>query len=365
MRRSIPGLTFLLAAAALVTACATLSGSSKPSLDELEAANPVRPVPGKLLGHEFAVSDLPAAPDPAKARLGRWLYYDTRLSADGKEACVTCHAPEHGFSELTPVSTGINGQKGTRKAPSFINAVYAFYPEMFWDGRAASLEDQAKGPIENPIEMGNTHDLCVRSVAAVEQYGPYFEEAFGDPEVTIDRIANAIADYERTRVSGNSRYDQWVDMDEDDPRHDSILTPQERRGEELFFGDALCATCHVGSAFTDSRFHNLGVGWDADKGEFKDIGRFKISQKDEDHGAFKTPGLRETTLHPPYMHDGSLATLRDVMEHYNKGGTANPWLSPKLKPLNLSDADLDALVAFMGALEGEGYRDTAPAVFPQ
>lgn len=334
------------------------------SLAELEADNPVRPVPGALLGHDFAVRDLPNAPDPLKARLGRWLFFDPRLSADSSVSCATCHRPENAFSEPTPTSTGIRGQVGDRKAPSFVNAVYAFYPETFWDGRAASLEEQAKGPIENPIEMGATHDMAVANIRATEQYAHFFEEAFGDPAIDIDRVAEAIADYERYAVSGNSRYDQWVDGDEDEPGYVSPMTEQEIAGHDLFFGKALCATCHVGSSFTDSKFHNLGVGWDAEHETMADLGRVVVSGDEIDTGAFKTPGLRETTLHGPYMHDGSLATLRDVMEHYNQGGIANPWLSPKMERLDLSDAELDALVAFMGALEGEGWQDTPPQHFP-
>lgn len=331
----------------------------------LDAANPVRPVPGALLGHEFAVSDLPVAPDAERARLGRWLFYDTRLSADQTISCATCHQPEHAFSEPTPVSTGIRGQKGGRKAPSFVNAVYAFYPATFWDGRAADLEEQAIGPIANPIEMGHEHEAMVADIALVDGYGPFFERAFGDPEVTLDRIALAIADYERTRVSGNSRYDQWIDADDEEPGYVSPMTEQEILGHDLFFGKALCATCHVGSSFTDSLYHNLGVGWDEEAGEFADVGRIEVTGKPEDMGAFKTPGLRETTKHAPYMHDGSQATLRDVMDHYNVGGIANPTLSPKMQALNLTDEEIEALVAFMGALEGEGYMDTPPELFPQ
>lgn len=356
-------LVFVLTVSVLV-ACADLSAQA-PTVAELDAANPVRPLPEAPLGFEFAVADLKVAPDAERARLGRWLFYDKRLSADGSVSCATCHRPEHAFSEPTPVSTGIRGQRGGRKAPHFINAAYAFYPATFWDGRAASLEDQAVGPMANPIEMGNTHDVVVQTVAGIDGYRPFFGRAFGDSEVTLDRIASAIADYERTRVSGNSRYDQWVDADDEDPGYVSPLTEQEVLGQELFFGKALCATCHVGANFTDSLFHNLGVGWDAAKGEFADVGRSAISGNEAETGAFKTPGLRETTLHAPYMHDGSMATLREVMEHYNKGGNANPWLDPKMKPLGLTDAELDALVAFMGALEGTGYEDVAPTVFPQ
>ena len=352
-------------APALLAALLPLGPQDAPSEDELSAANPIRPIPGALLGHDIAVRDLPSPPDPERARLGRWLFFDTRLSADETISCATCHRPEHAFSEPTPVSTGIDGQKGGRKAPSFVNAVYAFYPETFWDGRAAHLEEQAVGPIANPIEMGHTHEAAVKAIAAVEGYGPFFARAFGDPEVTLDRIATAIADYERTRISGNSRYDQWVDADDEEEGYESPLTDEEILGHDLFFGKALCATCHVGAGFTDSKYHNLGVGWDPETESLADEGRFVVTVVEADKGAFKTPGLRETTKHAPYMHDGSLATLRDVMVHYNVGGIANPWLSPKMKPLDLTDEEIDALVAFMGALEGEGYMDEAPALFPQ
>jgi cytochrome c peroxidase len=340
-------------------------GEDGPTMAELEADNPVRPIPGAYLGHHFSVAELPAAPDPERARLGRWLFFDTRLSADNSLSCASCHQPEHAFSEPTPVSTGIRGQKGARKAPSFVNAVYAFYPETFWDGRAGSLEEQATGPIANPIEMGHTHEAATAAIAATKGYGPFFEKAFGDPKVSLGRIAQAVADYERTRVSGNSRYDQWVVGDEEEEGYVSPLSDQEILGEELFFGKALCATCHVGSAFTDSLYHNLGVGWDAEQGAFEDTGRIVVSGKPEDMGAFKTPGLREVTKHAPYMHDGSIATLRDVMKHYVDGGIQNPTLSPKMQPVELSEEEIDALVAFMSALEGEGWQDTAPALFPQ
>jgi len=355
----------ILALLALGPSALGQAAGGSPSEEELEAANPLRAIPGPLLGHEVAVRELPAPPDPERARLGRWLFYDQRLSADGTLSCASCHRPEHAFSEPTPVSTGIRGQKGGRKAPSFINAVYAFYPETFWDGRAGSLEEQAIGPVANPIEMGNTHEAMVATIGGLEGYGPYFARAFGDPAVTLDRIAQAIADYERTRVSGNARYDQWVEADPDEPGYVSPLSEQEVLGHDLFFGKALCATCHVGASFTDGKYHNLGIGWDPVTQRLADEGRFVVSGAETDHGAFKTPGLRETTRHAPYMHDGSLATLRDVMLHYDKGGQANPWLSPKLKPLGLTPEEIDALVAFMSALEGEGWQDTPPALFPR
>ncbi len=359
----------LVVSLALVSACAP--GGDGPALSAdlaaLESDNPVRALPGRMVGHDLSLSETTTPPDPQRARLGRWLYFDGRLSADGSISCATCHIPEHGFSEPTPVSTGIGGQLGARKSPSFLNAAFAFYPETFWDGRAAGLEEQAKGPIENPIEMGETHGAVVARIAASPTYAHFFEQAFGDPAVDIDRIALAIADYERTRVSGNSAYDRFKEYDEeeDGPLAAPILTPLQERGHDLFFGDALCATCHVGNHFTDSKFHNLGVGWDAENETMADPGRFEVTGVDADRGAFKTPGLREVTRRAPYMHDGSLATLRDVMDHYVKGGEENPWLSPKMEILDLTEADIDALVAFMQALEGEGFMDTAPGLLPE
>ena len=332
-----------------------------------ESANPIVPLPEGPLGTEIDLKALPDPPTPERVRLGRWLFYDTRLSGDNSVACATCHRPEHAFSEPTPVSSGVRAQKGTRKAPTFINQAAALYPHFFWDGRAGSLEDQALGPIANPIEMGNSHESMIDTLKRVPAYAPYFQEAFGTPEITKERVAKAIADYERTRMSGNSPWDRWRYN-----RDERAVSEQVKQGHELFNGKASCAQCHLGNNFTDSQFHNLGVGWDPATKTFKDEGRWIVSQtlsgelrREADRGAFKTPTLREVTRHAPYMHDGSIATLREVVEFYNRGGQKNPWLDPKIKPLGLTEAEIDALVAFMQALEGEGYQDSAPAAFPQ
>jgi cytochrome c peroxidase len=365
MRRH-PWTALAVVAALLVLAacasCASGAGGSGSAAEPpaWEQANPVLPLPAPPLGINATFAELPEPPTPARVRLGRWLFYDTRLSADDSISCATCHRPEHAFSEPMPVSTGIHGQQGKRKAPSFVNLAWTIYPHFFWDGRADSLEAQAKGPIVNPIEMGmNNHDVMIVKLGAIEAYAPYFTEAFGDPAITVDRVAKAIADYERTRMSGNSPYDRWRAGDE------SAVSEEVKLGHELFFGKAACNQCHFGDNFTDSSFHNLGVGWDRARNEMADLGRYEISKAEEDRGAFKTPGLREVSLHAPYMHDGSIATLREVVVHYDIGGVPNPWLSPKIDKLGLSAAEIDALVAMMEALEGEGYRDTAPAAFPQ
>ena len=305
-------------------------------------------------------SELPEAPTPERVRLGRWLFYDKRLSADNNIACSTCHRPEHAFSEPTPHSTGIRGQEGGRKAPPIVNLAWTLYPHFFWDGRAASLEEQALGPIANPIEMGNTHDAMLTTLTKIPAYGPYFTQAFGSGEITKDRVAKAIADYERTLMSGNSPWDRWrVNKDE------SAVSADVKQGHELFFGKAGCNQCHLGDSLTDSNFHNIGVGWNAATRAFKDEGRSAITKQPVHTGAFKTPGLRDVALHAPYMHDGSMATLLETVQHYTKGGNANPGLDPKIQKLALTAADEQALVKFMEALTGEVPKQVPPSAFPE
>lgn len=342
----------LILSATLLQSCVTKNKT-------LEKDNPIQNLPVPPLGITGKFEDIKNPPTPERVRLGRWLFFDKRLSADGTISCATCHIPEHAFSEPKPVSEGIQGQKGTRKAPSFINQAWTLYPHFFWDGRAASLEEQAIGPIANPIEMGHTHEAMIASLNGIVAYKKYFKEAFGAEEVTLDHVSKAIADYERTRMSGNSAYDRWINGDK------AALSEEAVKGMDLFFDKAECSQCHLGQNFTDSLFHNLGIGWDAKTKSFKDEGRFVISKVLADKGAFKTPTLREVTKHAPYMHDGSIHTLEEVVEHYNKGGNANPHLSPKVRKLDLSKDEIAALVAFMKSLDGEGYLDTEPKVFPE
>ncbi|MFN7913929.1 MAG: cytochrome c peroxidase [Vicinamibacterales bacterium] len=359
----------LMGALALGLACATAACSrpdtpsatqSQPTpVPAWEAENPIMPLPESPLGAEIQLASLPNAPTPAQVRLGRWLFYDTRLSADGSIACATCHKPEHAFSEPTPHSTGIRGQQGGRKAPSFVNAAVTLYPHFFWDGRAASLEEQALGPVANPIEMGATHESMIAAIEKAGAYAPYFKEAFGSDGITKERVAAAIAAYEKTRMSGNSPVDRWrLNKDE------SAVSDQVKQGYELFFNKAGCNQCHLGNSYTDSQFHNIGVGYDRKTKTFRDEGRSAISKDPAHRGAFKTPTLRDVAKHAPYMHDGSVATLRETVELYNRGGEPNPNLDPKIKKLNLTPGEVEALVAFMEALNGEGYMDTAPKVFP-
>jgi cytochrome c peroxidase len=308
-------------------------------------------------------TDWPFASDPAgpaRARLGRLLFHDRRLSVGGTVACATCHRVEHAFSEPLPVSIGVRGQHGHRKAPALINQTVKVYPHFFRDGRATSLEAQALEPLRNPREMGNTRDEFVTAIQSIAGYRPYVLAAFGTPDVSEERITRAIADYVRTLMSGNSPWDRWRRH-----RDESAVSDQVRRGHELFFGKAGCNQCHLGSNFTDDSFHNLGIGWDSGTRRFQDEGRYAITKRQIDTGAFRTPTLREVTKHPPYMHDGSLSTMRDVLEWYNRGGEQNPYLDGRLQPLNLTDDEIGALIAFLEALEGEGHQEAPPASFPQ
>jgi len=345
---------------ALFVWCLAVAACGRSGPPPWEADNPVVPLPQAPLGAEIDLASLPEPPTPERVRLGRWLFYDTRLSVDDTVACSTCHRPEHAFSEPTPVSTGIRGQKGRRKAPSLVNQADALLPHFFWDGRAGSLEDQAMGPIANPIEMGSTPHDMIAKLSRLEGYKPYFTQAFGSDEISAERVAKAIVAYEQTRMSGNSPWDRWRYN-----RDEHAVSDQVKQGHELFFGKAKCRQCHAGNTFTDTKFHNLGVGWDPVTKQFSDEGRFVVTKNQADRGAFKTPTLRDLTKHAPYMHDGSVATLREAVELYNRGGEKNPHLDVKMEPLGLTPAEVDAIVAFLESLTGEGYQDTAPRSFPQ
>jgi cytochrome c peroxidase len=355
-RRQIPPLVALLA----MWGCARSQDVPPPAVTPWEAANPIVALPAPPLGISSRLTDQKEPPTPERVRLGRWLFYDTRLSADRTISCATCHDPARGFSQDTAVSTGIRGQKGTRKSPGFVNAAWRLYPVFFWDGRADSLEAQALGPIANPIEMGNTYEAMVRTLTGVRAYAKYFRDAFGSEHITKERVAKAIADYERICMSGDSAWDRWR------KHHDETAVSDEvRKGHELFFGRAGCSQCHLGENFTDDRFHNLGVGWNPRARTFADEGRSVVTNAVADRGAFKTPTLRDVAKHAPYMHDGSMSSLEQVVEHYRKGGTRNPWLDPKITRVPLTDAEAAALVTFMEALTGQNTLQTPPAAFPK
>lgn len=285
-----------------------------------------------------------------KIELGRQLYFDGRLSADGTVSCATCHAPDKGFSDGRSTSTGIKGQLGERNAPVAINRLFS--QEQFWDGRAASLEEQALGPIQNPIEMGNTLKKMVAKLHTIQGYRKQFKKVFGT-DVNAAGVAKAIAAFERSLVCGNSAFDRYEDGD------DAALSESEQRGLELFRERGNCVRCHTGFAFTDERYHNIGVGMDKAS---PDLGRFKVTKKESDKGAFKTPTLRNIGASGPYFHDGSAKTLEDVVEFYDKGGTKNPNLSNEMKRLLLSVPEKADLVAFLKSLSCPDLKVAAPAL---
>jgi len=285
-----------------------------------------------------------------KIELGKMLYFDKRLSADNTVSCASCHHPKFGFTDGMAVSTGINGQKGGRSAPTVVNRLFS--AEQFWDGRAEDLEAQALGPIQNPIEMGSTLEAVVEKLNAIQGYRMKFKSVFGT-EVSSEGIAKAIASFERTVLSGNSPYDRFKAGD------DGALSESARRGLNLFENEneANCVTCHVGFNFTDENYRNIGVGMDK---ENPDLGRHDLTQDDLDRGAFKTPTLREIAMTAPYMHDGSQKTLLEVINYYDKGGTPNSHLSTDMKKLNLSEQDKADLVEFLESLTGEMAKFEEP-----
>lgn len=313
---------------------------------------------------------------PAKVALGKQLYFDPRLSKDNTVSCASCHHPDMGWGDGSPVSKGIAGQMGGRSAPTILNRILA--PVQFWDGRAASLEEQALGPIANPVEMGFTAKEAAARLNRIEGYRIQFEAVFGG-EATPGRIAQAIAAFERTVVGGASPYDfhiaakyfhemGWDEEDEtpeEKAEREAILALERehplsasaRRGMALFFDKAECSLCHVGENFSDELYYNIGIGFPS---EAPDVGREGHTGNEKERGAFRTPTLRNIAETAPYMHDGSLRTLREVVEHYNKGGSPNPWQSDRIRPLKLTSEEIDDLVRFME----EGLQGTVVRVQP-
>lgn len=332
---------------------------------------------------------------PEKIALGDKLFHDERFSSTGKVSCSTCHLAEKAFTDgPLSVSEGIDKKTGTRNAPTVVNAVY--FDTMFWDGRSPSLEDQALHPFVNPVEMGlKNHDPILKIVRSDPEYATAFEVVFGKSgkAITMTEVTQAIAAFERVQVSGGSPFDRWYFGGEED-----ALTDAQKRGFDLFVNKGRCVSCHVveqtQALFTDNRFHNIGVGINdiqddvpALAGEFlkaeatlaevdvkvltdartSEIGRFAVTRGFDDLGSFKTPTLRNIAVTAPYMHDGSVETLLETVVHYNNGGVTNEgdpvndFLSGGIRPLNLTDEEMDDLVAFMEALTGPEYAQLAQA----
>ncbi|HEB49656.1 MAG TPA: cytochrome-c peroxidase [Desulfobulbus sp.] len=328
--------------------------------------------------------------DEVKIQLGDKLFHDKRFSSDGTVSCATCHAREKAFTDSPlPVSEGVGKQKGTRNAPTVINAAYNH--SQFWDGREPDLESQSGQPFLNPVEHGlKDYDPILKIVRTDPEYRELFRRVFGKSgkEITIEEVKKAIASFERTIISGDSPFDRYYYGGDTTAMSESAI-----RGLQVFLGPGRCVSCHTitdtHALFTDNRFHNLGVGFDSiskdlkemataftkakkegtnvdiavlTNGNTSELGRFAITGQWRDIGAFKTPGLRNVAVTDPYMHDGSLETLDDVVEFYNLGGRMdesepiNSFQSGGIRPLNLSDRQKDDLVEFLRALTSPEYK---------
>jgi cytochrome c peroxidase len=367
--------------AALLAAAGALSNAGQPETPPLGL--PPVPIP----------ADNPQTPE--KIALGEKLYNETRFSATGEVGCFTCHDQKKAFTD-SPLKTseGINKLTGTRNSPTVINSAY--FTKQFWDGRSPDLEDQAMQPFINPVEHGlKNYEPILEIVRNDPEYAKAFKEVFGKSgeDITMREVVLAIASFERTVISGNSPFDRYYFGREED-----ALTEQQIRGFDLFVNQGRCVSCHVveqtQALFTDNRFHNLGVGINniqADVPKLADsflkadlnaaqvdvevltdpktseLGRFAVSHGFDDLGSFKTPTLRNVAVTAPYMHDGSIETLKDVLIHYNNGGVTdvgdpvNDFLSSGIRPLNLDEDQIDDLVAFMEALTSPEFEKPAAA----
>jgi len=291
--------------------------------------------------------------------LGRRLYYDPALSVDNTVSCATCHHPQSGFCDGKRVSTGVNGKTGARNSPTVFNA--AFWNTQFWDGRSPSLENQVEGPVQNPVEMAHTLKGVEQGLAADPSYREEFKAAFGTEQITYEMVEKAIATFERTIISANSPFDRFYYGGDQ-----KALSPAAKRGLMVFLDPQKgnCAVCHtIGekhALFSDDRFHNIGIGADT-RGNLADLGRFEVTKNEADKGAFRTPSLRNIALTAPYMHDGSLKTLKEIVDYYIGGGNTNPYLSKDMKPLDhLSFAERKDLIAFLESLTGEMPPNVGP-----
>jgi cytochrome c peroxidase len=317
--------------------------------DTLPAQLAVAPVPLGLDQPVPVPTDNPFA--GAKVALGRKLFFDPILSHDKTVACASCHQPEHGFASPDPLAIGIGGKKGRRNAPTLLNRAYA--RTLFWDGRETSLEAQALKPIEDPLEMGAKLPEVVERLRADGEYRKLFGAAFPDG-VTTANLGRALATFERTLLLGNNIGDRF--------RRGDVggMTKGQRHGMWLFESRGRCWKCHSGANLSDEQFHNTGVSWGK---EPLDLGRYENTKVDTDRGKFKTPTLRGIEHTAPYMHDGSIATLKEVVQFYNRGGGKNPHLDPIIGPLGLSDEEVDDLTEFVKALSGvkqEAPEKTGP-----
>jgi cytochrome c peroxidase len=321
-----------------------------------ETRPPAVPVGATLqIAHPLGLPPVPVPadnpPTAAAIALGRQLYYDPVLSMDNSVSCATCHHPDYGFADGKSFSDGVRAQKGTHNSPTVLNTAY--FDILFWDGRAATLEEQAAGPVQNPVEMGHSLKGVENKLMRYPPYRAAFAKAFGSGHITFDMVAKAIASFERTLVSGNSPFDRYY------YGHDENAFSESAKRGLLVFTRAdkgNCAACHeVGkdyALFTDNKFHNVGVG--VHNEQPTDLGRYAVTKDNADRGAFRTPGLRNIARTGPYMHDGSLKSLKEVVDFYIGAGNSNPYLDKRIKPLDfLTGQERADLVAFLESLTGE------------
>ncbi len=297
--------------------------------------------------HAWRLPPVPMPKDnvstPARVELGKSLFFDPRLSGNGAMSCASCHNPSLGWSDGLKTAVGWGGQVLGRATPTVLNTAYN--TQFMWDGRKKSLEDQALGPMKTPQEMNTDFGAALTRLRSMPSYVAMFEKAYPGEGVTEETIAKAIAAFERTVVVNDSPFDRWLAGDK------KAMTMQQWRGFQVFTdaGKGNCAACHSAPNFTDNGFHNIGL---APAGGEADPGRYGIRKVASMRGAFKTPSLRDIELTAPYFHDGTAATLRDVVDHYVRGGVDHSNLSPDMKPLTLSEQEKQDLVAFMQALTG-------------
>ena len=308
----------------------------------------------RLPGELAALQAPPIPPDnpmsPEKVELGKLLFFDTRLSRDYSTSCATCHDPEKAFSDGRTRAIGIENQRLPRRSPSILNAAY--YTYQFWDGRAETLEEQAKGPILAAAEMGMPDErTLIERLEKVPEYRKRFDAVFGNA-ISLRSVSLAIAAFERTLVTPDSPLDAYLRGNK------NALNQQAKRGLILFIGKAGCTQCHNGPNLSDSKFYSLGA---VEGHDDSDPGRFSVTKNPADKGAFKTPSLRNVALRSPYMHDGSMATLDQVIDWYDQGGGTGTK-SDLLFKLSLTPDDKEDLLAFLHALSAPIPTMSRPAI---
>jgi cytochrome c peroxidase len=334
---------------------APMDGQSQELAMTIEELDAMAALPGSLTALP-AHPPYPAdnAPTAERIELGRKLYFDRRLSRDNSMSCASCHDPDKGWADCLPRAVGFGGHELGRHSPTVINTAYN--TAQFWDGRAATLEEQAVGPIMAAGEMAmQSTDDVLEMIRNAPEYQGAFESAYGSGP-SMDNIGRAIAAFEREVITGPSPFDEYMLGDK------KALTDSAKRGLILFTTTASCTACHSGPNFTDNKFHALGVKQAGPLTE--DLGRFAVTNDPKDKHGFKTPGLRNIEQSAPYMHDGSLESLEDVVDFYNRGGVRTDVRSHLIQPLNLTDSQKADLVAFLRSLTGPLPELTAPEGAP-